>query len=104
MSETERPPEIRMLLLAQTFPALWNTPGINPWNALVVDEWASSGSATHGELCAARFVLAVWDVNQDWRCGQFDLMNALRIWDEWHRKAFLELAANPWWPKPSQPT
>lgn len=97
MTDINCDPSTRVRLLAQTFPSLWTAPGIRPWDAVVVDQWASSGRASHGELCTARFVLAVWDTNGEWQSGRFDLMEALRVWDLPHRQAFLDWASEPWW-------
>ena len=33
----------------------------------------------------------------DWP-GRFDLMEAVRIWDDDHRRVFLAWAEAPWWP------
>ena len=90
-------PDSRVRLLAQTFPALWKAPGVSPWDALTIDEWATSGRPSHGELCTAKFILAVWDPDGEWRSGRFDVMEALRVWDLTHRTAFLDWAADPWW-------
>jgi hypothetical protein len=46
----------------------------------------------------AQFLLAVWSPDDAWESGRFDLMEALREWDEQHRQAFLKWAAHPWWP------
>jgi len=62
-----------------------------------LDVWAASGVPSHGELCTARFVLAVWDPSGDWRSGRFDVMEALGVWDLAHRQVFLKWAADPWW-------
>lgn len=97
MASTIDAPENRVRLLAQTFPSLWNAPGVRPWNAVTVDEWASSGGPSHGELCTARFILSVWNPDEQWQCGRFDIMEALRVWDMSHRKAFLDWAVDPWW-------
>ncbi|MDZ4852656.1 MAG: hypothetical protein SGI77_25485 [Pirellulaceae bacterium] len=97
MADLESDPANRVRLLAQSFPSLWNAPGIRPWDALTLDAWASSGTASHGELCTARFILAVWDSDGEWRCGKFDVMNALRVWDDIHRQAFINWATDPWW-------
>jgi hypothetical protein len=97
MADIKDDPANRVRLLAQEFPSLWNAPGVSPWNAVTVDEWASSGRPSHGELCTARFILAVWEPNENWRAGRFDVMEALRVWDEPHRTAFLRWAAAPWW-------
>jgi hypothetical protein len=41
--------------------------------------------------------LSVWDPQQAWELERFDVMEALRVWDEDHREAFLAWASNPWW-------
>lgn len=97
MDNRNSDPATAIRLLAQSFPCLWNAPGIRPWVPLEFDEWASSGSPSHGEVCTARFLLAVWDPNNNWKSGRFDLMDSLRNWDPLHRQAFLEWASNPWW-------
>jgi hypothetical protein len=90
-------PALRIRLLAQSFPGLWNAPGVLPWNAQALDEWAASGKPSHGERCAAQLVLAVWNPDERWKSGRFDVMDALSVWDRPHRKAFLTWAAAPWW-------
>lgn len=83
--------------LALSFPALWHAQGVRPWEALQLDAWASSPTLADGALHAARFVLAVWDNSYAWRCGHFDAMEALSVWDAPHRGAFLTWVAKPWW-------
>jgi hypothetical protein len=97
MADDKIEPGNRLRLLAQEFPALWNAPGVRPWDALAFEAWAASGKLSHGELCCARFLLSVWDSNHKWKCGHFDVMDALRVWDQLHRKAFLDWAEDPWW-------
>lgn len=97
MADTATDPAVRMRLFAQEFSCLWNAPGIRPWKPLVLDEWAASGVPSHGELCTARFVLSVWNPDEEWKSGRFDLMEALRCWDAQHHQAFLSWASNPWW-------
>jgi hypothetical protein len=87
----------KMTAFAKTFHALGSAPGVFPWDANQLDAWAASGVLSHGELVTARFVLAIWDPNHPWRCGRFDLMDAMGIWDGDHRRAFLAWAADPWW-------
>lgn len=72
-------------------------PGIRPWEALRLDGWAATRQPSHGEVVTAQFVLAVWNPDEVWKCGRFDLMEALAVWDLAHRAAFLNWAANPWW-------
>lgn len=83
--------------LALNFHALRDKAGTSPWNADVVDRWAASGGPSHGERVTAQFLLAVWNPNHEWTSGRFDVMEALRIWDERHRGVFLSWARDPWW-------
>jgi hypothetical protein len=87
----------RMAELAQSFPCLRDASGVSPWNAAIFDRWAS-GPVSHSELITARFVLAVWSPDTAWRCGRFDMMEALSVWDPPNHRAFLEWASKPWWP------
>jgi len=70
--------ELRMTLLALTFPSLTEgTPGIEPWNALVLDHWSATNPAvTSGSLAVVRFLLHVWNDQTDWQCGRFSLREA----------------------------
>lgn len=95
--DVEARAEIRIARLAGAFPCLLSAPGVEPWNANRLDKWASSAGPSHGEKCAARFVLAVWNPNYAWDSGNFDLMEALRIWDAKNHQAFLAWADDPWW-------
>jgi hypothetical protein len=52
---------------------------------VALDDWAASGVPSHGEVCTARFVLAVWDPSGEWHSGHFDVMEALGVWDTAHR-------------------
>lgn len=90
--------EEKMTAFAGTFPSVANAPGARLWDATALDRWAAETPVSHGELVTARFLLAVWDPEYAWRCGRFDLMEALRVWDEPHRVAFLAWAVDPWWP------
>jgi hypothetical protein len=87
----------KMSELAQSFPCLREAPGVDPFDAQELDRWAA-GPVSHGERLTGQFLLSVWDSSTEWQCGRFDLMEALRIWDEEHHKAFLNWVANPWWP------
>jgi hypothetical protein len=80
----------RMTAVARTFPCLREAPGTQRWDAPVLDGWAAEVPLAHGELMIARFVLAVWDPAGGWRCGPFDLMEALAV--------FLAWARDPGWP------
>lgn len=110
----------RMTELARTFPTLHKADGVEPFDAEKLDAWACSGAPSHGGLYAARFILAMWSgragvvgkprrdkkswngewrfpINTSWRCGPFDIIDALGTWDDYHRSAFIEWAVNPWW-------
>ena len=93
---TDTSPGHRMKKLARTFPSLCRVfDDLHPWDADKLERWARK--ASHGEQVSAQFILAVWDPSHEWQCGRFDAMEALRVWDEEHRAAFLSWAANPWW-------
>jgi hypothetical protein len=88
----------RMSALALSFPSLLDADGIAPWEPLHFERWMRSGAPGHGAKCAGRFVLSVWNPSTRWKCGRFDLHDALGIWDNPHRAAFLAWARAPWWP------
>jgi hypothetical protein len=88
----------KMTTFAKSFPSMAKASGVALWDAHTLDGWAAETPLSHGELVTARFLLAVWDPAREWRCGRFDLMEALRVWDEQHRAAFLAWAEDPWWP------
>jgi hypothetical protein len=90
--------EAKMSKFASSFHSLRKAPGVALWDADTLDKWVTETPISDGERVTARFVLAVWDPNHDWRCGKFDLMEALRIWDEDHHRAFLTWVQEPWWP------
>ncbi len=90
-----------MAALAESFPSLRGVPGTRPWDQYKLDEWAtSSGAVTAGSLMAARFVLMVWSGNNNgpWKCGQFDMAEAVGRWDYRHQHAFLKWARKPFYP------
>jgi hypothetical protein len=84
--------------LAEYFPCIVGKPGVRPWDPERLDEWADQAGTTASELYTARFVLHVWDGTQRWKCGRFDLLEALEFWDELHREAFVSWILDPWWP------
>jgi hypothetical protein len=86
------------LEFARSFPSLTRTLAHDQtFDAARLDAYACS-AVSHGQAVTARFVLAVWDPAAEWKSGRFDLMEALRVWDEEHREAFLAWAEDPWWP------
>lgn len=94
--EYEERAAAKVAALAALFPALTGAPGVSPWDALALNLWACRG-ASHGEQLAARFVLTVWNQHEAWECGRFDVMEALSVWDDKNRAAFLTWARQPWW-------
>jgi hypothetical protein len=98
----------QMVLLARSFPTLQEcpsledgkgdralAPGIYPEG---LDKWACGPAPGHGARCAAQFILAVFNTSRKWKCGRFDLMEAMGCWDAEHRAAFVAWAKEPWWP------
>jgi DNA primase len=90
-------PKAGIVALANSFPALrflQLTP--DTWDPNAVD--ARAGTLSSGERAVLQFVLAVWNPRTPWRCGVFNALDALTIWDDPHRQAFFAWANNPWWP------
>jgi hypothetical protein len=77
---TEEKTRQKMTALAQTFPTIAKASGVEPWNAVELETWGS-GPRSHGERVTTQLLLAVWDPSTEWKCGRFDLMDALRVWD-----------------------
>lgn len=109
----------RMTELALSFPSMrHNVPGIGPWDAQLLEAWTAGPAPSHGGLFTVRFLLAVWQgrsgtighsrrtkdglysfpVVSYFRCGPFDIVDALGTWDYAHRAAFFAWAKDPWWP------
>lgn len=91
---------VRMTELALRFPSITEaTPGISPWDPDKLNAYAQSGSPGHGAKCAAEFLLFVWNPYDDTQwAGCFNLAEALKTWDVFHRYAFLRWAEDPFWP------
>lgn len=108
----------KMTQLALRFPTLQRAEGVDPFNPEQLDAWACK-DASHGGQLAAQFVLAVWSgrgaryrftrraqdgvsklfsAKTPWRCGPFDIVDALSTWDVHHREAFATWALKPWYP------
>lgn len=56
-----------------------------------LDEW--SLVASHGERLAVQLVLNCYNQFHEWRCGRFDVVEAMQVWDSRHRQAFLCVGA-----------
>ena len=70
--------------------------GARPFDPDRLDD--SFAGASHGEKVSIAFLLNVWNPGQEWKSGQFDVIDALRIWDSSKRAAFCEWSSDPWWP------
>ena len=70
--------------------------GMKPWDAKRLES-AFEGSS-HGERCVIQFLLNVWDPGNAWACGKFDAIDAVSVWDDRQREAFLFWVNDPWWP------
>lgn len=84
----------RFFALAESFQL--DKPGASPWDADLLD--ASYAGASHGEKVTIAFLLNVWNPGHEWKCGKFDLIDAISVWDRGKREAFLSWAADPFWP------
>lgn len=111
----------KITTLALSFPTLVEAHGLEPFDPDKLDAWACR-YACSGGTWSARFILAVWSrhmgrvkpsrvaknpdwegdrrypVDSPWRCGLFDVVNAMGTWDTLHRAAFVVWAKDPWWP------
>ena len=63
----------RFFALAESF-AL-QKPGASPWDADLLD--ANFAGASHGEKVTISFLLNVWNPGEEWKCGEFDLIDAI---------------------------
>jgi len=90
-------PRTRIEELGQRFTCLANAPGITPFDARMLDEWAASDAPSPAQHHAACFILGVWDSGTAWKAGPFLVMEALAAWDYENRLAFLCWANSPWW-------
>lgn len=95
----ERRVKARFHELVISFPSLaQDAAGVLPFNADRFDKWARGPSPGSGALAAARFVLSVWNPQTKWKCGAFNLHEALCCWDGAHSEAFAAWVADPFWP------
>lgn len=86
----------RLLALARSFPSLdRKLPADFEWDPLGFV--AILRGASHGERCAAQFVLSVWNPTARFSVGKFDLQDAIGTWDREHRAAFAAWCREPWW-------
>ncbi len=98
----KRGPVAYIIALADSFPCLrGKVEGCGftaeTWD---VDRWVRySGPWSHGEQLAAMFVAYVWNWSdakaKKWK---FDAVDALSVWDNSNRNAFIAWAKSPVWP------
>lgn len=85
-----------MLQLARTFEILApKVAHIRKWESAEFDQMARKFSSS--EVCAARFILTVWNWNTKWKCGPFNAVDAVSNWSQHDRKAFTNWCLDPWW-------
>lgn len=99
---------LELVKLARSFPSLADAPGLEPFDFKRFQEWVRlhhvfvvhevSGEAlrqARHALYAGRFVVAVWR-GERWAVGEFNVVEAMHVWDERHRAAFRAWAEKPW--------
>ncbi len=97
VAHLQQPHKQRMSEMADAFPALRNAPGIFPFEPRKLAAW--SRKASHGENCAARFVLGVWTGKGMFPgVKAFNFFEAMGVWDKDNRAAFLAWCKEPYWP------
>lgn len=99
----ERAAKLRWWKFIESFPTLAKWASVSRsanqvWDAQRFDKWAAGPSPGHGTLEAARFVLSVWNPCTEWKCGRFNLHDALWVWDAQHKAAFRHWCDDPFWP------
>lgn len=91
----------RIVRLATSFPGLRDAAALRPvlepekWDPQALDRWATDPGSGAADRFSARFVLAVWNSEIEWKAGRFDVVTAMATWDRHHRQAFLRWAAEP---------
>lgn len=99
MNAVQNPPHPyadRMTALARSFPSLRGMSGVWPWHPEALARRIATMS--HGEACAARFVLGVWSGSKYPRIRAFDLIEAMGVWDREHQEACAAWLLAPFWP------
>jgi len=85
----------RLTALAQSFPALKEADGIAPFEPRILEKWTGSPACNELARHAACLVLNVYNPRTPWRLGRFDVLKAMRTWDDAHRAAFLAWVQEP---------
>lgn len=81
--------------LCRRFPDLRFAPGVDPWDAEKLDEWAASDMG-EASISNVRFILAIWSGpgTVPWKVGKFELCD-INGFDQHGVKVFQEWAADP---------
>jgi hypothetical protein len=91
------PAAVRMTRLAESFRSLEYKPGVRPWDAAALADWARSGEASPAEVQAAAFVLEVASMSTVWDgVPSFRVHEAVGLWSKDDRAAFAAWAKEPW--------
>jgi hypothetical protein len=92
--------EDRYARLVRSFHTLLPSPFTDVNDLRELDAWAfdQDPDGVDGVKDAAAFVLNCWATDVKWKCGQFDMFHAYRVWDDTQRMAFAIWAVNPWRP------
>ena len=97
-NSTQPPPDVKMTRLAESFRCLEYKPGVRPWDAAALAEWASSGEGTDPEMQAAAFVLEVASMAAVWEgVPSFKMHDAALAWSKDDRAAFAAWIQAPWY-------
>lgn len=94
--------EGRMSALCESFPSLRGVHGVRRWSPLHLEAYTLTCEYPQA-LEAARFCLSVWcHRGLDWNCDgphqSFDVVDAVRHWDDAHRQALVSWISEPWLP------
>jgi hypothetical protein len=92
--------EDRFAKLVRSFHSLLPSGFMDVNDLRALDEWAYSQDpdGMDGVKDAAAFVLNCWSTYTEWKCGSFDMFAAMRVWDDYQKRAFQAWVAAPWRP------
>jgi hypothetical protein len=82
--------------LAEAFVGLSAAPGVRPFSATTLHNWACEQPLDDAQRAAVAFVLHVADAAARWKL-RFEVVAAMKCWDTAQRAVFVEWARRPWW-------
>ena len=85
----------RLSALARSFPSLREADGVAPFEPRVLEKWACASATNDYARHAACLVLHLYNARTPWKIGRFDVLQAMRAWDDDHRLAFLAWVKEP---------